>query len=80
MQAKFAEVYLCFKRILEIFEEMHEKTDEQFQSGYTEAVCLTKNLETEERRTVFLYKQHFYKQRIAEIGQKLSKCYATPWG
>ena len=26
----------------------------------------------------FLYKQHFYKQRQPEIGQKSSKCLATP--
>ena len=28
----------------------------------------------------FFYKQHFYKQHQAEIGKKLSKCQATPWG
>ena len=30
--------------------------------------------------TRFFYKQHFHKQRQAEIGKKLNKSYATPWG
>ena len=29
--------------------------------------------------TRFFYKQHFYKQRQAEIGKTLSKSLATPW-
>ena len=30
--------------------------------------------------TLFFCKQHFYKQRQAKIGKKLSKSQATPWG
>ena len=30
--------------------------------------------------TRFFYKQHFYKQRQAEICKELSKRLATPWG
>ena len=31
-------------------------------------------LELEIQNTRFFYKQHFYKQRQAETGKKLSKC------